>query len=977
MWTRNIDTGKWVKQSDTLPKESYDNLKIDLDRVKLYSKCLSGATYLTINNFDNLYPQLDQEKIGFYNGFYPPLNGPAIQITDSNSDEFYDKYLKEDAFTLKNLFTPEKLLDDQGKNLTYVDVATNGAFTFSSGRNIKVDGAQLIAGHRILVKDQKSIITLSSSVNPEDYFTNTLPVSSYTVSSNDVTSITYEYYSNVNGVYKYDGFNITKEDDLSTYDRSYKLVLSVKLGDTNADKQFHIQRHKNGYFPINGDTVEFKDQTSWVLRNRVDYNNIYDLNYYDIKNFQPQKVFDKISGKTYSIPERTIAVGEFGIILNNQDQYSITSTYSISNIISNKYKVNLRSISDINDYYWICGDEGVLLKVSKVDFSIEQIDLGEDLNLTSVSFFNDLYGMVVGKFNTIYFTRDGGYRWVKLQYDEFEKYSYNKIVHFDSNQVYIGGEAGIFIEMVYSNDTWLAYKRKVSKQLNSIDEYILVEDINDMYPTTLVNFDAFTYSDTSLSSSTFQKSFVYSTKLNTFNELEITIDSIYSQDATFYITCSFSYPDGSELYRNSQYGVFDGFDDSNYDFSVTKSTATFSLSLTSSGNIPEGKYNLSFCIRDNYSSGITQSFTSFDFTSKSGDVLLIAANNEVVVCYDIDRVITNIENDFVYISFTQSFSDGMAISRRPGTDEIYLGGDKIYKFKIFEFINISNKSTNLSEGQLEVIDNYYVNKILTRNDKIWLVGNSSLSKFGTYSNSFIELDPSFNNRIKSKFLILDYDIGSKLNFFDDNRNYRLPDSISFDSNYFTVSGTTFSIKSLDGEKSWLDYYLDSEKTFVYNSKMMDSNVVEFSNEFSYDPYIYSFTLSNVGVGLASFKSGDNYLAPHFYGNTYSEFIYSGEIAGQFLTDKDILLYKNLVIIKRSLYVADPFQYSSQTYSIESDKTKIGDVLNLSSDVVDVNLVVNKIIYYTSTNNGAGVFTQSKPVLSTDIQRYLHICLLKF
>jgi hypothetical protein len=222
MWTRNIDTGKWIKQSDTLSKESYDNLKVDLDRVKLYSKCLSGATYLTINDFDNLYPQLDQEKIGFHLGG-PPFNGPKIKITDSNSDEFYDKYLKEDAFTLKNLFTPEKLLDDQGKNSTYVDVATNGAFTFSASRNITVDGVQLISGHRVLVKDQKSIITLSSSVDPDDYFTNTLPVSSYTASSNNVTSITYEYYNNLNGVYKYDGFNITKEDDLSEYNKSYKL----------------------------------------------------------------------------------------------------------------------------------------------------------------------------------------------------------------------------------------------------------------------------------------------------------------------------------------------------------------------------------------------------------------------------------------------------------------------------------------------------------------------------------------------------------------------------------------------------------------------------------------------------------------------------------------------------------------------------------------------------------------------------------
>ena len=29
MWTRNIDTGKWLRQKDLLTKENYDNLKID------------------------------------------------------------------------------------------------------------------------------------------------------------------------------------------------------------------------------------------------------------------------------------------------------------------------------------------------------------------------------------------------------------------------------------------------------------------------------------------------------------------------------------------------------------------------------------------------------------------------------------------------------------------------------------------------------------------------------------------------------------------------------------------------------------------------------------------------------------------------------------------------------------------------------------------------------------------------------------
>ena len=985
MWTRNIDTGKWIKQSDTLSKESYDNLKVDLDRVKLYSKCLSGATYLTINDFDNLYPQLDQEKIGFYNGFTQPFNGPSIKITDSNSDEFYDKYLKEDAFTLKNLFTPEKLLDDQGKNSTYVDVATNGAFTFSSSRNITVDGVQLITGHRVLVKDQKSIITLSSTVNPEDYFTNTLPVSSYTVSSNNVTSITYEYYNNTNGVYKYDGFNITRENDLSVYDRSYKLVLSVKLGDTYSDKQFHLQRHKNGYFPIDGDTVEFKEQTSWVLRNRVDYNNIYDLNYYDIKNFEPQKIFDKVSGKTYSIPERTIAIGEFGVILNNQDQYSITSTYSISNIISNKYKVNLKSISDINDYYWVCGDEGVLLKISKVDFSIEQMDLGEDLNLTSVSFFNDLYGMVVGKFNTVYFTRDGGYKWTKLQYDEFEKYSYNKIVHFGANQVYIGGEAGIFIEMVYSNDTWLAYKRKVAKQLTSIDEYILVEDINDMYPTKFVNIKQFTYSNPSTSITKLEDSIVYTTKLTSDNTLEVSIDSTYfdltsfqNTNAKLWIFCSFSYADGSG-YTNSNFGNSE-FPQLPVDFYSESETfsVTFSLPLAESSTIYEGTYSLSFDVRHNYNisdpynlyESYTQSFTSFDVQAKSGDLLLITGNNETVLCYDINKIINSIDNDFVYVSFTQSsFSDGITISRRSGTNEVYLGGDKIYKFKLADFANILDTTTNLANGEIVLIDDFFANKIYTKSDRIWLTGNSSLTKIGTYSGSFDDLDPTFNSRIKSKFLVLDYDIGSKLNFFDDNRNYRLPDTVSFESNYFTVSGTTFSVGSIYGEKSWLDYYSDSEKTFIYNSSMQDSTVVKFSPEFSYDSFADVFTMSSVGNKLTDFDYAGGSLVPHFLDVSNSEFISSGNIIDQFKTDYDILLYKNLAIIKRSYYRPPIGEASLTHYYNNTDNTKVGDVLNLSSDVVDANLLVNKVLYFSSTTpDGIGVLTQSKPSDITLVQR---------
>ena len=134
MWNRNIDTGKWYNQDDTLSKNNYDNLKQDLDKVKLYSKCLSGSTYIPIDNLDNIYDVLNINKIGYYinqpnTNIHIPINGQALPLNASNSNEFYSKYLREDAFSLKSLFTPNKLINSQLLNFLEVDVATTEEIT--------------------------------------------------------------------------------------------------------------------------------------------------------------------------------------------------------------------------------------------------------------------------------------------------------------------------------------------------------------------------------------------------------------------------------------------------------------------------------------------------------------------------------------------------------------------------------------------------------------------------------------------------------------------------------------------------------------------------------------------------------------------------------------------------------------------------------------------------------------------------------
>jgi len=990
MWTRNIDTGKWLKQVDTLPKENYENLLIDLERVKLYSRCLSGSTYLLINDFTNIYPELNIEKDFFYTGTFIPQRGKSKKI-DDNQNEFYEKYIRESAFTLKNLFTPEKLLKNEGKNIKKVDVVSDSfTFSFEPTRSIVVDGVLLIPNHRILVNGQRSRVSLPSNDDNngknESYFTDTLKVSSYIIENDLGTSFEYSYNNSLNGIYKYDGYNFIRESDLSNYDSSYNLCISVKMGDVYADKQFHLKRLLDGYFPIDGDNIEFEEKKGWVLRNRVDYNNVYDLNFYDILSHSAQVIYDKINSKTYSIPPRTIGVGEFGAIINNQDKFLTTSTYSVSNIISNKYKVNLRSIDEVSDFYWICGDEGVLLKVSKIDFEIINIDLGEELNFTSISFFNDLYGVLVGKFNTVYYTRDGGYTWIKMEYDEFEKYSFNVVLHKDAYSCLIGGEAGVLLELNFTNNVWLAENINVRKQLSPVDEYILVEDINDIKKTKYTNFDSYTFSLSTITVSTLSDSILYSAELVENNVLSLKLSSEYFfyngfEESEIFI--SFSYSFVSNTYTNQYYEVdYDpvnnpSLDYTNYDFYKPERTSlydsdylvvkTFSIISDVNGNMLEGTYNIDFKIITNYNiltfqnlESYTYSYHKTSFKTNSSEIYFIVGNNDSLICYDKNKLFTSISNNYVYLGYTQSIGDIKSISRINGTTEVYVAANKIWKFDICSFDKISDRNTNSAKGTLIEHDDFFCNRLYFHDTTLFAAGNNSVLKFQNFTSDekFNFLDPSFDSRLRSRFLVLDYDIGSKLNFFDDDRNYRLPDSLEIDGALFTMSSATFSIKNLNNELNWINYYSDVEKTFRYNSSIEDSNAIRFSTDFLYNPFSDTYQFNKVTNKLDDMRSGLQYLTPHFFVENSSEFFNQGNLAESFGIDYDLFLYKNVAIIRKSFYFDDKASY-------DADRTKEGDIINLSSDIIDANLMVNSIRWYFTTNpSSISTFTQSKPIVVT-------------
>jgi hypothetical protein len=885
MWVYNSDYNKWFTKDDSISKSDFDLLKQELKLTRLYSRCLSGATYLPVNDLDNIYDILGDYIQRDWYVSADSTNGSAYSVTsippqhvspiDKNTSfDYYAKYLSEYGLTLKNLFTPYRLIKDSSKNFYQVDVATTETIDLNNiTENFTIDGIKLLDGHRVLVKNQVSTVILLATADPNTYFTG-----NYTISQDLGATIEYQYLNEENGIYRFINNSLVRETDLDDYNQCIRYSVLVKLG-SNSGKQFHLSRLLDGYYPMTtlNQPIEFKEKHNWILRNRVDYNNLFEINYYDIiKHATQSYVYE---GTTYVIPERTISIGEFGVILNTQE--------GKSNVIKNKYKVNLRSISQTSKYYWICGDESTLLKVRKHDFFIERVVV-EDIpttlsklvssHLNSVSFFDDLNGAVVGELNTILYTNNGGYIWNRIEISDFSGYNYNKVLYSTNYSFFVAGNTGVLIEFINSISGWTAYKRRVSKIEDNVDEYLLVENINDLYKTTLSSW-------------------------------------------------SISY---------------------------------------------------------NY---YTQSI------STNKELLFLVTNNNLIA-YDINNSFSQIGTDFIYFDFGQNYGDIRNITQKGNTNTFYFtatnpisGTDGIFSFNISNFSTIGTGSSysNTTVGSNAVFEyTSYPNEIFDYNgEQLLICGNNSLLGISTYSTlNFNVLDPSFNDKLKSKMLFIDYDIASKLNFFTDQGDYRLPNSITF-STSLTASGSKLEFLPIEhgitstnngtySETNWITYMTDSLKTFEYysNAPLDETTKVLISTTFSYTNTTLSITYSNSNITASA--SLISYLAPMVTYATASRY------NGQFLpaitapsTTYNIFLYDYLMVYKVPL-----------TYDVSK-----GDVLLFQSPVIDTKLIVNKIfdisgfryLYaYTEFNqNIITDLTKTTGVITiTNLNKYSNIAELK-
>ena len=861
MWTLDTESNKWYEKRDFVTKQDFDYLKQTLDSVRFYSKCLSGATYFPVNNLNNIYDVLGSyvPRNWYVASTYSITSFPAENprpINQLSSDEYYNKYISEYGLTLKNMFTPKRLIDDSINNFIYVDVCTVEQVD-NIGQTIiglTIDGVLLKEGHRVLIKDQKTFVDLLNSVDPSLYF---YPTPYYQDINQPVGSLDtrYYYYNEINGIYIYKKNKLIRESDLDIYDNCVRYSISVKLG-TNKDKQYHLSRMLDGYYPSVGENqpIEFIEKHNWIIRNRVDYNNVLDLNYYDSLKHYEQLYYDLVTNATYSIPARYIGVGEFGGIINFQN--------NTSHIINNKYKVNLRSIDEVNGFYWICGDEGTILKVSKVTFEVQKIDIGVIGTLRSISFFNDLRGVVVGDFNTIFYTDNGGKDWKSLVVPEFSSFSYNRVLYYGIDTIFIGGNSGVFLELVFVLDDWNINRKRVAKYLDDDDEYILVEDILDFTPFSLSNWGL-----------------------------------------------------------------------------------TYSYSTQSVPNNKEG--------------------------------LMIVTNNGNVIVYNLNGFVSY---DFLYLEFPSSYGDTNSVLNKTYTSEFYFSSSimnsvsAIYSFDINNFNTLGSSVSNVIYGATgaTLSYNYYANKIDDFNgDEILVAGNNSLLDFATYSYPIDDiLDPTFNTRLKSKLLFLDYDIAGKLNFFDDQQNYRMPNSLTFSGSSFSVSSyinfDVLPIGTASYQTNWLTYWKDREKTFEYYSLLNDASIVLSSTTFSFSTYSVfgSYTSSQISTSLSSIIN----LAPRIDNIQYSRYLSgTGPSISSPTASYNIYLYKYLMVVKTTT----------------ASKADVGDVIHLNSDVAEGYFTINKIFtsgsssyHYMFTDFNENILNNLKTMTSsvtlTNLNKYTNV-----
>jgi len=62
MWAYSSDYNRWEKKTNNLNLDEFQYFKQEMDSFRFYSKCLSGSSYIPINDTSDIYDILTDQK---------------------------------------------------------------------------------------------------------------------------------------------------------------------------------------------------------------------------------------------------------------------------------------------------------------------------------------------------------------------------------------------------------------------------------------------------------------------------------------------------------------------------------------------------------------------------------------------------------------------------------------------------------------------------------------------------------------------------------------------------------------------------------------------------------------------------------------------------------------------------------------------------------------------------------------------------
>ena len=815
MWNLNSDTNQWNNNNPALNKDTFNIYKQALQDTRFYSKINSGSCYSSISDLNNIYNKIQFRDFNTwvisasYSTQYIDSNIVNPISLDKDSYLTFSKYCEEYGFSEKNYFTPTKLIEYNFNNFIYVDLCLDINSDLKS-TFVTIDGINLINNQLVLVIGQDN--------------------------------------KKENGIYIVNNSYLTKTNKLNTYDKSINLTLSVRQGNGYKDSKFILQRKSDGYYPTDGiDPIVFTKGDSYCLRNQLDYHNFYDSSFFDIKYFESTNFYSNIYNSNLEIPDRVISVGNFGVIFCLQSNGS--------NLIDNKFKSNLRSIDENENYYFVVGELGTLLKIDKITFKIESINLNTYNNFNHIVFYNKTYGIIVGDNNTIFFTKDG-IKWVDISQEYLNGESFNKAVFLDINNLYIVGNDGLFLELNYTNSNWIIYKRDVIQYDPIKGDYLLVYDIKDV---SIINID----------NSTINKNgndIILNGEFVIFSTLEnkIILYDKYKQNGDYYFlyldikqTKTKDYGDIYNLktYKSDSYFYFSS--DYIYSFDIKNlnllKTDTNILSSTYSANILCNTYVNNFTIDNNY-------------LYVCGNTFLLDVSKESIISdnynYDINTGFNKLYNAYGTYASKMLFLDYDIAAK---TNFFDTSGNYILPQSIsisftnsISFSNIDNNLNWLNYNK-EINKTYtYYTSIIDNNEILY---NTSFLQVASQSNYIVSYTSSQITNSLSDILPLAPTIN-------------LPKSSKF------IAGTI----SLTASSSNYNVFINKN---IIIFKVLSSN---FNNPNGYSGDVINFKTSNIDTNLIINKT--YIIGTNTYLYCYHDFTQNmiNDILKDFIIIKDLNLY---------------------------------------------------------------------------------------